>query len=204
MTPPAPQWQVSERKLTLPNLLTGLRLLLAPVVLWRVQAGDMEGAFWAFVVAALTDLLDGNIARLFNQRSVLGAWLDPIADKTMLLTTLFALVWAEVLPGWLLIVVLARDSVVLLGAAAYRWLTGSLEVRPTLSGKVATFVEFTLVSLALAEEALNPGMAWILPWLAGLTAFTVVLSGIRYVIIWTGKTRAYLAHQRRLAEGQPG
>lgn len=188
-----------DRKLTLPNLLTALRLLLAPVVLWRVLAGDMQGAFWVFVAAAVTDLLDGNIARLFNQKSVLGAWLDPIADKTMLLTTLFALVWADVLPQWLLVVVLLRDAVVLLGAAAFRWLTGSLEVRPTLSGKVATFVEFTLVSLALAEEALRPGMAWILPWVAALAAFTVVLSGVRYVIIWTDKTRAWLARERQQA-----
>lgn len=187
---------VLDRKFTLPNLLTSLRLLLAPIVLWRVLEGDMPGAFWVFVAAAVTDLLDGNIARLFNQRSVLGAWLDPIADKVMLLSTLVALVWVEVLPVWLLVVVGLRDAVVLLGAAAYRLLTGGLEVRPTLSGKVATFVEFTLVSLALAEEALRPGMDWILPWLAGLAAFTVILSGVRYVIIWTDKTRAFLAQQR--------
>ncbi|HRH79523.1 MAG TPA: CDP-alcohol phosphatidyltransferase family protein [Thiobacillaceae bacterium] len=189
---------VLDRKFTLPNLLTSLRLLLAPIVLWRVLEGDMPGAFWVFVAAAVTDLLDGNIARLFNQRSVLGAWLDPIADKVMLLSTLVALVWVEVLPVWLLVVVGLRDAVVLLGAAAYRLLTGGLEVRPTLSGKVATFVEFTLVSLALAEEALRPGMDWILPWLAGLAAFTVILSGVRYVIIWTDKTRAFLAQQRDL------
>lgn len=189
---------VLDRKFTLPNLLTSLRLLLAPLVLWRVLEGDMQGAFWVFVAAAVTDLLDGNIARLFNQRSVLGAWLDPIADKVMLLSTLVALVWVEVLPVWLLVVVGLRDAVVLLGAAAYRLLTGGLEVRPTLSGKVATFVEFTLVSLALAEEALRPGMDWILPWLAGLAAFTVILSGVRYVIIWTDKTRAFLAQQRDL------
>lgn len=188
-----------NRRFTLPNLLTGLRLLLAPVVLWRVLEGDMQGAFWVFVAGAVTDLLDGNIARLFNQRSVLGAWLDPIADKVMLLSTLIALVWAGVLPVWLLAVVGARDAVVLLGAAAYRLLTGSLEVRPTLSGKVATFVEFTLVSLALAEEALRPGMDWILPWLAGVAAFTVALSGVRYVIIWTDKTRAYLARPQKSA-----
>lgn len=188
-----------DRKLTLPNLLTGLRLLLVPMVFWRIWVGDMEGAFWVFVAAAITDLLDGNIARLFNQRSVLGAWLDPIADKAMLLSTLIALVWANVLPLWLLLVVGVRDVVVLLGAAAYRLLTGGLEVRPTLSGKVATFVEFTLVSLALAEEALRPGMDWILPWLAGLAAITVALSGIRYVIIWTDKTRAFLARQNNSA-----
>jgi len=178
--------------LTLPNLLTGLRLVLVPVVVWHIQVADMWSAFWWFVVAAVTDLLDGNLARRLDQRSVLGAWLDPIADKAMLLSTLLALAWAGSLPFWLAMVVVLRDGVVLFGAGAYRWLTGRLEVAPTLSGKAATFAEFTLVSLILADLALGPGLIeWLEPLIV-LTAILVVASGLHYVLLWSRKTRDFL------------
>ncbi len=183
--------------LNLPNLLTGLRLALVPVVVWHIQAADMQGAFWWFVAAALTDLADGNLARWLNQKTVFGAWLDPIADKAMLLSTLLALAWAQALPAWLAMVVIVRDGVVLAGAAAYRWLTGRLEVAPTLSGKAATFAEFALVSLILADLALAPGLsAWLDPLLV-LTAILVIASGLHYVVLWSGKTRDFLRARRQ-------
>jgi len=177
---------------TLPNLLTSARLILAPFVAWRLAVNDVEGAFWLFVVAAITDLLDGNLARLLNQKSVLGAWLDPIADKVMLLSTLSMLCLTGLLPLWLLWVVLVRDGVILAGAEAYRRLTGGLDVRPTLSGKLAIALEFILVSFTLADLALELGLdAGIEPF-AQVTAAVVALSGLRYVWLWSGKTRAYL------------
>lgn len=187
---------MAHTALTLPNLLTGLRLALAPVVVWHILTADMAGAFWWFAAAALTDLLDGNLARWLAQKTVLGAWLDPIADKVMLLSTLLALAWAAALPWWLALVVVARDGVVLTGAAAYRWLTGRLEVAPTLSGKAATFAEFTLVSLILADLAMGPGLiAWLEPLLV-LTALLVVASGLHYVVLWSAKTRDFLRTRR--------
>lgn len=177
---------------TLPNLLTGLRIVLMPFVAWYLWQGDVERAFWVFVAAAITDLLDGNLARLLNQRTVLGAWLDPIADKLMLLTTTSMLCLTDLLPMWLLWTVLAKDAVILAGAEAYRRLTGGLDVRPTISGKVATAMEFILISFTLADLALELGLdAWIHP-LAQVTAVMVALSGLRYVWLWSGKTRAYL------------
>lgn len=182
--------------LTLPNILTMARIVLVPFVVWRLAVMDMVGAFWLFAAAALTDLLDGNLARLLNQRSVLGAWLDPIADKLMLLSTLFMLAWDEVLPMYLAVVVGARDLVILAGAAAYRRLTGGLDVHPTISGKIATFVEFVLVALALANAALDLGLTGHIPLLSLLAAALVVLSGARYVWLWSAKTRAFLAGRR--------
>jgi cardiolipin synthase (CMP-forming) len=182
---------------TLPNLLTASRLVLAPVVVWRLAVQDVEGAFWVFFAAAITDLLDGNIARLFNQRSVLGAWLDPIADKVMLLSSLFALVWVDILPLWLAVIVALRDLVVLSGAAAYRTLTGGLEVTPTWLGKTATFFEFALVSLALASAALGWGVAAWVDSLLHLTGLLVAASGVQYVWLWSKKTRRH-----RRAEGE--
>lgn len=181
---------------TLPNLLTASRLVLTPFVAWRLSVYDVQGAFWLFVAAAVTDLLDGNLARWLNQRSVLGAWLDPIADKALLLTTLAMLCLTELLPIWLLWVVLVRDGVILAGAEAYRRLTGALDVQPTLSGKVATALEFCLVSFTLAELALELGLEAYIPGFAMVTAGVVALSGLRYVWLWSSKTRAYL---RKLA-----
>jgi len=177
---------------TLPNLLTALRIILMPFVAWYLWQGDVERAFWLFVAAAVTDLLDGNLARLLNQRSVLGAWLDPIADKLMLLTTVTMLCLTDLLPMWLLWTILIRDAVILAGAEGYRRLTGGLDVRPTISGKVATAMEFLLISFTLADLALGLGLdTWIDP-LAQATAAMVALSGLRYVWLWSGKTRAYL------------
>jgi len=182
---------------TLPNLLTASRLLLAPVVAWRLLEHDVNGAFWLFVIAAITDLLDGNLARWLNQRSVLGAWLDPIADKVMLLTTLSMLALTELLPMWLLYVVVVRDLVILAGAEAYRRLTGKLDVRPTISGKIATFMEFVLVSWVLADIALDLGWDQTIEPLALVTTLAVGGSGLRYVWLWTRKTSAFLREQAR-------
>ncbi|MBI5330976.1 MAG: CDP-alcohol phosphatidyltransferase family protein [Betaproteobacteria bacterium] len=177
---------------TLPNLLTASRLALTPFVAWRLYLGDVEGAFWLFSLAALTDLLDGALARLLNQRSVLGAWLDPIADKVMLLTTLTMLAMTGLLPLWLWLLVVVRDAVILSGAEAYRRLTGGLDVRPTLSGKAAIALEFSLVAFILADLALALGLDDAIPGFVLVTAAAVAFSGLRYIWLWGGKTRAWL------------
>lgn len=176
--------------LTLPNLLTAFRLALVPFVLWCLLDGRLITAFWAFVLAALSDLLDGALARLLDQHSVLGAWLDPIADKAMLLSTLIMLVWLAALPLWLAILVGLRDIVVLLGAAAYRTLTGGLEVAPTWWGKSATATEFVLVTLTLADVAYGWDFG-VLGYFIILTGLLVFISGLHYVWVWAGKTRRW-------------
>jgi cardiolipin synthase len=110
----------------------------------------------------------------------------------MLLTTLSMLCLTDLLPLWLLWVVLVRDGVILAGAEAYRRLTGGLDVRPTLSGKLATALEFILVAFTLADLALELGLDAGIQPAAALTAAVVALSGLRYVWLWSSKTRAYL------------
>lgn len=177
---------------TIPNLFTFARLLLVPCVAWTLLAARFELAFWLFVLSALTDLLDGTLARLLNQRSEFGAWLDPIADKLMLLSTLLLLSWEELLPIWFAVLVLLRDAVVLSGAAAYRRLTGGLQVAPTWLGKSAIFLEFVLVSAVLGEAALQIGLSDQLPVMLWATAVMAVASGVQYVWLWSAKTRSYL------------
>ncbi len=177
---------------TIPNLFTFARLLLVPFVAWQLQAQQWVPAFWLFAIAAATDMLDGSLARLLNQRSEFGAWLDPIADKLMLLTALSLLTWTELLPLWFALLVLARDGVVLSGAAAYRRLTGGLRVAPTWLGKTAVMLEFVLIAAVLAEVALHLGLSPWLPYLLWLTAIVAAASGLQYVWLWSGKTRSFL------------
>jgi len=113
----------------------------------------------------------------------------------MLLTTLSMLALTGLLPMWLLFVVVVRDVVILAGAEAYRRLAGKLDVRPTWSGKVATFMEFVLVSWVLADIALDLGMDASIEPLALLTGLAVAWSGVRYVWLWTRKTLDFLRRQ---------
>lgn len=185
--------QTIAKQLNIPNSLTLLRLVLAPLVVWLLTLGHYDWALWAFVAAALSDALDGYFARILDQRSALGATLDPIADKLVLLSALAVLVWLERVPGWLLAVILIRDAVIIGGALAYRRRAGQLQVAPTWLGKFHTLLEFVLVGLVIADAAAVLPLAGWLSWLFGLVLVTAVASGAQYVWLW-GRKAAQLPH----------
>jgi len=172
------------RQLNIPNSITLLRLILVPVVVWLLTVGYYDWALGVFIAAALSDALDGFLARILDQRTELGAALDPIADKLMLLSTLAVLVWLALLPGWLLSVIVLRDVVIIGGALAYRHRAGHLEVTPTWLGKLHTLLEFALAGLVIADAAaILPMASWLLP-LFYLVLFTALASGAQYVWLW--------------------
>lgn len=172
------------RQLNIPNSITLLRLILVPVVVWLLTVGYYDWALWVFIAAALSDALDGFFARILDQHTELGATLDPIADKLMLLSTLAVLVWLALLPGWLLSAILLRDTVIIGGALAYRHRAGHLEVTPTWLGKLHTLLEFALAGLVIADAAgILPLTSWLLP-LFYLVLFTALASGAQYVWLW--------------------
>jgi cardiolipin synthase (CMP-forming) len=183
----APSWFM-----TLANQITLARILLIPVFVVfavyysaSVRGGVPEEwlrwcAVAAFVIAAASDGLDGWIARRFNQRSALGVVLDPIADKGLLLTAIITLSlypWTVSLPLWFPILVIARDIVILVGCGLLKFLTGDVEVRPSILGKIATALQMAVVAWILLQI---PAEHWVV-WVAGL--FTL-LSGIGYT--WRG------------------
>ncbi|MGZ8202057.1 MAG: CDP-alcohol phosphatidyltransferase family protein [Burkholderiales bacterium] len=173
--------------LNIPNLITFLRLALLPVMGWFLAAGDYGLALLLFLAAALSDLLDGFIARTFDQSSVLGATLDPIADKLNMFVATVLLAWHGLLPLWLAIAVVLRDVVIVVGAIAYRVSLGHLEIAPTLMSKANTFLEFTVLLLVMAQAAgWIPGGGWMAA-LFMLTFATVAASGAQYVWIWGRK-----------------
>jgi len=178
--------------LTLPNLLTLLRIALAPVFLWLYVAGDARRALAVFAAAAATDLLDGLAARALDQRTRLGAFLDAIADKFLLACGLFALAARGQIPWWLPVLVVARDVAQLAAAA---WLSSThraVPVAPTRIGKYATFTLVALVVVALAGEFQALGGSVLAPFVAALgllAAECVAVSWIQYFLYFIRSAR---------------
>jgi cardiolipin synthase len=173
--------------LTVPNVITVLRALLIPVIVVYLYRRDFGPALALFLVAAIGDMLDGLIARLLDQRSKLGAILDPAVDKLTTLAVVVVAAWLGIFPVWLAGAAILRDVVIVGGASAYRLLFGSLEVAPTLLSKVNTFLEFGAIALTLAHasDLLDAGR-----WLSALyvaVLCTIVASGAQYVWSWSGK-----------------
>jgi cardiolipin synthase len=171
----------------LPNLITSLRLALVPVMGYLLLAGHYAGALIVFFIAAVSDLVDGFIARRFGVTSALGAALDPIADKLSMFVATVLLAWQGLVPLWLAIAVVLRDVVIVVGALAYRFSIGHIELKPTLLSKLNTVIEFTvlLIVMASAAEWIRTG-AW-LPAAFMVVFVTIVASGVHYVWLWGRK-----------------
>ncbi len=176
--------------LTVPNIITLVRLALVPVVGYLLLANAYGWALTLFLVVAITDLLDGYIARRFKLVSKLGATLDPIADKLNVFVATVLLAWEALIPVWLALAIVLRDIVIVGGALAYSTLVGPVKIAPTLLSKINTFIEFALLLLVMAAAARwIEGGSW-LPALFPVVLATVVASGAQYVWLWGRKALA--------------
>ncbi|GAB4275584.1 MAG: CDP-alcohol phosphatidyltransferase family protein [Deferrisomatales bacterium] len=178
-----------NRVWTLPNALTFLRLCLAPAVVWLLADHRHGAAVGVFAAAGLTDALDGFAARRLGQTSRLGAVLDPVADKALILSSVVVLGLQGEVPSWLAAAIVVRDAVIVVGALAYRAVTGSLEMAPTLLSKANTAAQVCLVLATLVREAGLAGLPW-LPGLHAAVGVTTVGSGLHYVAVWSGRALA--------------
>jgi cardiolipin synthase len=174
--------------LTLPNFLTLLRIIAVPVFLILLSGQRYSAATVLFVLAGITDAIDGVIARLTDSKSELGAALDPLADKLLLVSSFVMFTWLGVIPPWLMILVLTRDVVILAGYLAIYFLSTPMELDPSFIGKLNTCMEMITVLFALGTLA-RPDMAMTIPnlisWYA--TAATIAVSGVHYVysgLLW--------------------
>ncbi|MDO9387805.1 MAG: CDP-alcohol phosphatidyltransferase family protein [Thiobacillus sp.] len=180
---------MSERVLNLPNAITLLRIAAVPVVGWLILQQRWEAACWLFLAAAISDGIDGLLARWLDQLTQLGAALDTVADKALGVVTLVMLTQAGAIPLWVTLAILLRDSVIVLGALSYRGLAGHLEIHPTWLGKTHMFAEFSLLALVLGGLA---GLLALDDWRLPLfvTVFIIATaSGMQYVWIWGAKAR---------------
>jgi cardiolipin synthase (CMP-forming) len=164
----------------LANWLTVLRILLIPVFVALLVYGRPGAALLTFAVAALTDSLDGYVARRRGSQTRLGAFLDPLADKLLLISAFATLTWLGVLPAWIMIVVVSRDAILMLGALLIHMVGGRVHPRPTRAGKLATFFQNCTVAGGMLLHYFG---WWFDPspvfWLAAL--FTIV-SGLQYIV----------------------
>ena len=171
---------------TLANQLTILRMALAPLLVVLVLYRELRWALLAFVVAGLTDLFDGLIARRAKQQTTLGAMLDPVADKILLTSTFVALTWAGGLgvriPTWLTVPILSRDAIIVLSVAIVNLTMGRRVFYPSLLGKFSTGSQLLTVGVVLLANALGvtvPGL-WLL---FAVTLALTVGSAVHYLYL---------------------
>jgi cardiolipin synthase (CMP-forming) len=170
---------------SLPNLITLGRLLCVPLAIWLVLSGETAAAFWLFIAAGLSDAVDGFIARRFNQRSSLGALLDPAADKALLVSMYVTLGIADHLPTWLVILVVFRDALIIGGFLLAAALGQQMRWEPLLISKVNTALQIALVGAVLAELGLGLALQRLASVLVYATAATTLISGAGYLMRWT-------------------
>ncbi len=179
----------------LPNCITVARLLMVPPVVWLIINRRYDAAWWLFVVAGLSDGLDGFLAKRFNWTTELGGFLDPIADKLLMVSSIIALTIQGLVPLWLTAAVVLRDVVIVAGAVAYRVLLGRFTAAPTIISKLNTLVLIMVVVGVLGAQWLNldPDL-WAL---FGLSLVLTIGSGIDYVLQWGQRARREWATRAR-------
>jgi cardiolipin synthase len=176
--------------LSLPNLITLARLVSVPLMIWLIFDERYAAAFWVFVAAALSDALDGFVAKRFDRRTRLGAVLDPAADKTLLAGMYVTLGLTGQLPAWLVILVILRDVLIVLG-----WLVIQNTAAPRQLGPLTISKLNTLMQLALVGFILGHGIGVEIDWLDQLLILAVAVT-----TVWSGLS--YLARCARLL-GRP-
>jgi cardiolipin synthase (CMP-forming) len=182
---------VSSRIVTVPNLLTVFRMVLIPVFVSLLFYQKFVWALGIFVLAGVTDGLDGLLARRFDQKSQLGTILDPIADKLMLVTSFVVLSMRAVFPQplpphlpvpfWVTVAVISRDVFILVGAAAINIVTGFRGFRPSLLGKINTTVQIAAIAAIIFAASVPYGTGYYLPTIYTTVFAFAVLSGAHYV-----------------------
>jgi cardiolipin synthase (CMP-forming) len=159
-----------ERALNLPNLITLGRVILVPLVFWLLITGQTKAAFFAFIIAGISDGVDGYLAKTFGWSTELGAYLDPLADKLLLVSIFLALGVGGALPLWLVIAVVSRD-ILIVSAIILSWLLGNpVRIRPLVVSKANTLAQIVLAGTVLADEGYGLGLEparFLLVWLTG-------------------------------------
>ena len=167
---------------TLPNLITFARLCAVPAAVWLILQHRLDIAFLVFVGAGISDAVDGWIARAWNARSALGALLDPVADKALLVSVYVTLAAINVLPDWLAILVVFRDLLIV-GGVVGLWMLGiRAQIRPLLISKANTAAQIALAALALLLKGFDLAAPDLLDAMIWLVAFTTFASGVAYVL----------------------
>jgi cardiolipin synthase len=169
---------------SIPNLITLGRVILVPVVFWLLLTGELQAACLAFVVAGISDAVDGFLAKRFGWETELGAYLDSIADKLLIVCIFIALGVTHRLPSWLVILVVSRDVLIVIAVVLSWLLDHPTPMKPLAVSKMNTVVQIVLAGTVLADEAFALNLKGPVQLLILLTAATTVVSLAAYLRIW--------------------
>jgi cardiolipin synthase len=186
----------------LPNVLTSLRLVLILPIALALTHREPIPTLWLFGAAALTDGLDGYLAKRFGWQTELGGVLDPVADKLLLATVFVLLALRGSVPVWMTVAVIARDCIIVLGAVAHRVWLGPVVARPSALSKFNTLCQMTYIIVVVGAPRFSWPHVWAV-WLGALVFVTVFVSGIDYVLVY-GRQAAREARSGRPVAGARG
>lgn len=164
----------------LPNILTLSRILVSPLLVIFLIRGMYGHALLIFALAGISDGLDGLLARWLDQGTLIGAYLDPIADKILIMSAFISLAVLGIAPPWLAVIVISRDIFILIGVTVLHFNDIRVAIRPSLVSKLNTCAQTVLVMAILADRVFSDSLG-ILPWLCWLTAGLTILSGLHYL-----------------------
>ncbi|HMM63032.1 MAG TPA: CDP-alcohol phosphatidyltransferase family protein [Mesorhizobium sp.] len=178
--------------MTIPNLITILRFLLVPAVVLAMLKAQWGWAFGGFIVAGVSDAIDGFIARSFNQGSRLGAYLDPMADKVLLVCVFVVLgIIIGELPLWLVIAAVSRDVLIVCAVLLSTVMGQPVEMRPLMVSKVNTAVQIVLAAFVLGELAFDLSLGPMRPFLILASGLLTVASAAAYLVAWLKHMSGY-------------
>ena len=167
-----------------PNLISLARLLSVPVMVYVILQGYYAAAFWIFLAAGVSDAVDGLIAKHYGVTSQVGSFLDPLADKALLIGVFLTLGSLGEIALWLVILIAFRDLLIIGGAILFQTLTHSLKMAPLFVSKVNTVAQITLAVFVLARLGLEASGGWLEVLLVYAVTATTLASGAAYVVKW--------------------
>jgi len=171
--------------MNLPNAITIIRILLVPLIVIFLINGDYLNALIVFFICGVTDALDGFLARVLHQKTSLGAYLDPIADKALLVSCFLTLAVGRDIPGWLAVIVISRDLIILAGICILFMMSIPFSIKPILISKITTVLQILTILLVLffkSVPSVADGHTWLLAAYL-VTASITALSGFQYIAI---------------------
>lgn len=168
----------------LPNLITMARIALVPVLILLLKDQEYAAALIVFVIAGVSDALDGYLAKRLNVQSRLGAILDPVADKLLLVSAYVMLTFLGHIPFWLMLVVAFRDLLIVVGYVAYTSHAGPVKMRPSVLSKLNTVAQIALATLILAQQAAGLDWPHTVDVLVLVVLTSTVVSGAHYLWLW--------------------
>lgn len=186
----------------IPNIISVFRILLIIPIAILLHRQSWTNAFILILIAGISDALDGFLARVFNWQSRLGSILDPLADKALLIFIFLSLAHKGIIPIWLAALVVGRDLIILLGATAFQWMTRQLEMSPLFISKVNTALQILFILFIMYHLAFSNLPPQLIEGMQIAVAITTVLSGLAYIVIWSGNTKNELTRKKTTKKGQ--